>query len=243
MDLCLTMVDILHPQYGHFATHAVLRPDLWIPSNREILALLGKYPSVVEKNEFTLGGFVKHDDRILVPVYVGGDYGFNFKGRFFMDQWLRPRLEEAGAFILDPFEACGEFLDFKSLQDDNQTIAQRRLVDKGFNDVINMVNNGILMPRAGYMLAELEGKVLDDGVSSEVAYFASNFGPVIGVRSDIRPGENSDSGINAQVKSYMTIEDYGGKYFENPNASEDAYVEAIAYLKENIQEMLRDYTS
>lgn len=235
------MVDILHPQYGHFAPPTGERPNVWVPSEKEILSLLGRYPSVIEKNEFTFQGFVKQGNRILVPVYVGGDYGFNFKGRFFMDNWLHPRLEEAGAFVLDPFEACEEFLDMRSLRDDNQTIAQRRLVDKRFNDVINMVNNGILMPRAEYMFADLDGKAVDDGVASEVAYFASSFGPVIGVRSDIRPGENSDSGINAQIKSYMTIEAYRGRYFEVPNAGDDAYLEAIDYLKTDIQEMLKDY--
>jgi hypothetical protein len=240
-----------------------MRPELWIPTEQEVIQTLGKYPTVIEENQFTpeqeviqtLGkyptvieenqftpqGFIKKDDQLLVPVYVASELGFNFPGKYFLDNWLYPKLEEVDAIVLCPFKACGEFLDLDSLANDGLTVRERRLVDTKFNQVINMVNNGILMPRAKFQFNILEGVPGDTGAASEASYFASNFGPVIGVRTDVRPGENMASGINGQVKSYMDHTSYKGRYFENPTASQDGYLEAIDYLKEEIKSLKKNY--
>ena len=132
-------------------------------------------------------------------------------------------MEEAGAFVLDPFQQCGELLDPKIL-DLEQTVESQLSRWRNFNqNIIGIINYGLLIPRSKVMFAVMEGYPTDEGVAAEIAYMATNFGPVIGVRTDFRLAENPATGTNPAVTYFMDPGYFGGEYFEGPSAYENAY--------------------
>lgn len=68
----------------------------------------------------------------------------------------------------------------------------------------------------------MEGYPVDEGVAAEVTYMA-NFGPVVAVRTDLRLAENAATGTNPAV-TYFASDNFGGKYYEGPNAYEEGYL-------------------
>lgn len=200
------------------------RRPLHIPTLEEARSILGgRLPSIIENTVFTNDGLAKTPQGLRVPVYLASGLGFNDPGRYFLEKEVKPRMEEAGALVLDPFQQCGEFLDPKTF-DQNQTVESQLSRWKNFNqNIIGTVNYGLLIPHSKIMFAVMEGYPTDEGVAAEVAYMATNFGPVIGTRTDLRLAENSATGTNPAVTYFMGQAYFGGKYFEGPFAYENAY--------------------
>jgi hypothetical protein len=197
-----------------------------IPSLEEARALLGgKLPRVFEQYQFPKPGIVLTEKGPKVPVYVASGQGFNFSGRYFLDNYVHPNLESRGAFILDPFALCGEFVDSNALNE-TRSMADIRKYWERFNDVvIPTVNYGLSIPRSGLLFAVCEGYPVDEGMAAEMADFATNFGPVIAIRSDIRLTENLATGTNPAVKAFAS-EQYGGSYHES-DIADTAYESAL----------------
>lgn len=200
------------------------RRPLHIPTLEETRSILGgRLPSIIENTAFTNDGLAETPKGLRVPVYLANGLGFNVAGRYFLEKEVKPRMEEAGALVLDPFQQCGEFLDPKTF-DLKQTVESQLSRWKNFNqNIIGTVNYGLLIPRSKVMFAVMEGYPTDEGAAAEVAYMASNFGPVIGVRTDFRLAENPATGTNPAVTYFMAPGYFGGEYFESPSAYEDAY--------------------
>lgn len=197
------------------------RPDLWIPSHEKVIAALGKYPAAIEENTFNERGLVETPEGLLVPVYVGSGYGFSPEEREeLLEKKLYPDLRAIGVLPLCPFTACGEFLP-EGVFDTEQKVVEQLVKWERFNKVVGLVNYGILMPRAYFMYAILNGSPPDEGVVAETAYFASNFGPVVGIRTDFRPAENPAAPINPAITPFMTKR-YGGSFYSLPSTYEDA---------------------
>lgn len=200
------------------------RRSLHIPPLEESRALLGgKLPSIIENTVFTNDGLAETPQGLRVPVYLANGLGFNAAGRYFLENEVKPHMEEAGALVLDPFQQCGELLNPNTF-DLKQTVESQLSRWRYFNhNIIGTINYGLLIPRSKVMFAIMEGSPTDEGVAAEIAYMATNFGPVIGVRTDFRLAENSAAGTNPAVTYFMNPGYFGGEYFEGPSAYESAY--------------------
>ena len=103
-----------------------------------------------------------------------------------------------------------------------------------FNSIVGPVNCESLIPHAKFMIALLDGgQPVDDGVSAEIAYFASNYGPVFGIRTDLRPAENISAPINPAVRYFLDTGPFNGVFFEGPEAYDNAleYIQGFAQGK------------
>lgn len=81
------------------------RRPLHIPSLEEARSILGgRLPSIIENTAFTNDGLAETPQGLRVPVYLANGLGFNDPGRYFLEKELKPHMEEAGAFVLDPFQ-------------------------------------------------------------------------------------------------------------------------------------------
>ncbi len=196
---------------------------------------LDKQPSVILENVFDEKGFVETETGLMVPAYIGSQLGFNVPGKYFLEKFYKD-LTELGVLPLCPFMSCDEYLDISNLNDD-MSVKELTEFWKNFNEnIIPSVNYDTLIPHAKFMIAILDGgHALDDGVSAEIGYFASNYGSVFGIRSDFRLAENIAGCVNSAVSHFFDEERYGGRYFEGP----DAYKEALIYIEEFAQDMLK----
>ncbi len=202
---------------------------LQIPSlDRVRAALGGRLPSIIENTTFTPDGLAESEKGLLVPVYLANGLGFNEAGRYFIDNEIKPRMEVAGALVFDPFQQCAEFIQ-PDFFDTQQSVWSQMDKWGRFNQtVIGIVDYELLIPRSKILFAIMEGYPTDEGVAAEVAYMASHFGPVIGVRTDFRLAENPATGTNPAVSYFMRKESFGGGYFEG----HDAYDKAFELLRE-----------
>lgn len=214
------------------------RRKLPLPSLEEArISLGGKLPSVFEKYQFPEPGIVLTDQGPKVPVYVASGLGFNFAGRFFLEHYVHPKLEQEGAFILDPFQICGELLDLDLLDDKRSLLELKRGWQRFNNVIIHTVNYRLAIPRSGLVFAICEGYPVDEGMASEMAYAATNFCPVVAVRSDFRLSENVATGTNPAVHVFASSQ-YGGSYYEN-SIADQAYQSAFSAVRELIDRRLR----
>lgn len=183
--------------------------------------MLEKLPSVIQNNKFDENGFVIHESGLLVPAYVGSQFGFSAQGKKFLDQQFYPELIQRGVLPLCPFTACTEYLDFSKLNDEMSVREFTSFWDK-FNGIIGVVNYETLMPRSKFMIALFDGShASDDGLCAEVGYFAPKHGPIIGIRSDFRLSENIAAPINPAVRYFIDKGPYKGQFFSGLNAYEN----------------------
>lgn len=186
-------------------------------------ALGGRLPNVFEKYKFEEGGIVLTEGCLpRVAVYVASGEGFSWFRRRPLLDFLHPSLEEKGAFILDPFAMCGQFLT-PGLFEFSRPYAEIRRDWEEFNKAVVAVNYGLAIPRSGLVFAVCEGVPVDEGVAAEMAYAENNFIPVVAARSDFRPAENIASGLNPAVRAFARGNGkHEGGYFESP-------IEGVAY--------------
>lgn len=216
------------------------RPLHILPLEESRKALGGKLPSIIENTVFTKDGLAQTPQGLKVPTYIGSGLGFNEAGRYFLDKEIRPRMEDAGAFLLEPFESFREVLSLTpELFDEEQSVKSYRTGLSRLNiNVAGVINYNLLIPHSKMMIAILEGYPTDEGLASEIAYAATNFCPVIGIRTDFRLAENLATGTNPAVTYFMTEPQFKGKYFEGPSAYEDAY----KLLKESCTKIINGHT-
>ncbi len=192
-------------------------------------------PSVLRDNRFNEDGLAETEQGLLVPAYIGSQLGFNVPGRFFLEKEFHPRLRAAGVLPLCPFTACAEYLD-AGQRARAKTFAEAYEFWDAFNHLIGPVNYGMLMPRAKFMIAILDGgHVVDDGVAAEIGYFAVKQGSAFGIRSDFRLSENLASSVNAAVRNFLDYDpQYHGRYFVGDDAYDEAFV-GIADLSRRLR--------
>jgi len=209
-------------------------------SLKDAKMILGKLPSVFEKYSFYPDGIVLTDKGPKVAVYVASGEGFNFTGRYFLDNYLHPRIESIGGFVLDPFKLCAEFRDPR-IENQNISVSAKKTMEERFGTVvIPTVNYGLSIPRSGLLFAILDGYPVDEGGSSEIAFMATNFGPVVVARSDFRLAESLASGTNWAVRHFATEKYSGGSYHEDPN-TDLAYLKALRATKQIIDRKLEKW--
>ena len=194
----------------------------------------GEMPSMLEELTFNEHGLVVKDGELYVPVYTAGEHGFNFKGRYFTQNFLYPQLIEKGCIPINPFACAAEYLH-KGMFDQDQTVTQYMQNWREFKKVIGHLNSKILMQNAWITLADLDGgPSVDDGTASEIGEFAERQGFVVGACSDFRLSENPTSAVNSQVEYYLDTP-YAGKFFSGDEAWQDA-IEGLGVVADNLRD-------
>lgn len=160
-----------------------------------------------------------------VKAYLANQFGFYELGkRCILDNFIKPKIQEIGITINDPFVECGKELDFDYLSFLKSHIAVKKYWEK-FSHQVTPINNR-LMQNSDCLLALLDGgSAIDDGVASEIGYYAGiERGPIFALRSDFRCGENIAVSINPQVLGYILQSK--GQLIDGENAVE-RWFEAI----------------
>ncbi len=136
-------------------------------------------------------------------AYLASQLGFSSTGRYAIDSLIKPRIEEIGIIVYDPFLECAKELDSGYLAT-LTTYEEVRGYWEDFSAKVTPINNR-LMEQSDCLLAVLDGgHVVDDGVASEIGYYAGiRRGPIIAVRTDFRGGENVAMSVNPQLWGYI----------------------------------------
>ncbi len=150
-----------------------------------------------------------------VKAYLANQLGFSETGKYILEKLIKPKITEIGIIINDPFQECEKELDTKYLEKLEKHQDVTNYWDK-FNKKVAPINNR-LMQNSDCQLAILDGgHAVDDGVSSEVGYYAAlRRGPIFALRSDFRRGENLATSINSQVLGYIIGS--GGRLVDTPS--------------------------
>ena len=158
-----------------------------------------------------------------VKAYLANQLGFSETGRYILDNLIKPRIERIGIIVNDPFLECGKELDLEYVSTLERHEDQRRYWEV-FSKKVTPINNA-LMKNSDCLLAILDGgRGVDDGVSSEIGYYAGiNRGPIFALRSDFRCGENMAVSINPQLLGYILMSD--GHLAHGPNAMNEWFNE------------------
>jgi hypothetical protein len=153
-----------------------------------------------------------------LKAYLSNQLGFSQTGRYLLDTLIIPRIQKIGIIINEPFEEGKKLIDFNHLKELRLHEEVKRFWEE-FNLKVTPANN-LLMQNSDCMLAILDGgHVVDDGVASEIGYYAGiKKGPIFALRSDFRGGENIATPINPQVLGYII--ESGGKLIDGENALE-----------------------
>ena len=124
---------------------------------------------------------------------------------------IKDKIKDIGIVILDPFEECGKEMDFAEL-DQLTDFEEKRKYWEQFSRKVTPINNK-LMRQSHCQLAILDGgHAVDDGVSSEIGYYAAlveegiipkGCGRIFALRSDFRSGENIGCLVNPQIEGYI----------------------------------------
>jgi len=163
--------------------------------------------------------------------YLASQFGFSDTGRYLLENLIKPKLRDIGITPLDPFEACAKELDFMLLSSLDRYESRRKYWEQ-FSRKVTPINNA-LMQESHCLLPLLDGgHALDDGVASEIGYYAGiKKGPIFALRTDVRCGENIAVSINPQVWGYILLSN--GKLDD----SVDAWVDTLQQWKhKNSQE-------
>ena len=196
---------------------------------------LDKLPSIIRDTEFDKSGLAHVGSEILVPAYIGSQWGFNSAGKRQLDEFYGRLRKEARVLPLCPFQSCEEYLDFERLakiESEKDSLGDYKKFWTEFNEIIGPVNYGILMPKSKFMIALFDGAHgVDDGLAAEIGFYAAKYDgkkQIFGIRSDFRLAENIVSPINIAVRYFLDQGPYNGKLF----LGNQAYDEAIKGISE-----------
>jgi len=151
----------------------------------------------------------------IVRGYLANQFGFSETGRESLKRLIIPKIEEIGITVINPFDECAKMLDPRVLEQHQYHSKIMELWEK-FSKNVTPTNNN-LMQKSDCMLAILDGgHAVDDGVSSEIGYYAGiRQGPIFALRSDFRTAENPWAPINSQVLGYILQSEGTLVYGEN----------------------------
>ncbi len=126
--------------------------------------------------------------------------GFTDSGRLYWRDVLEPALRHAGVDVLDPWDAVAAawFAEAQTLREPERTA---RLA--AVNELVGR-RNAELIDRCDGVLAVLDGPDVDSGTAAEIGYAGARGKPVVGLRTDLRPGgDNPATPVNLQVAYFI----------------------------------------
>ena len=128
-------------------------------------------------------------------VYLAGPSGFTQAGQRWHEEVLVPAVEAAGLEVLDPWPSGAAII-----------AAARPATPDAWavvDEAIGAANTAMLRACRA-VLAVLDGTDVDSGTAAEIGYAAALGRPVVGLRTDIRPGgENPGCAVNLQVEHFV----------------------------------------
>jgi len=131
---------------------------------------------------------------------VASPLGFTAAGRLYWREVLEPALRDAGVDVLDPWDeqSAAWFAEADALAEPSRT---DRLV--AINERVGR-RNAEHLERCGGVLAVLDGVDVDSGTAAEIGYARALGKPIVGLRTDLRPGgDNSATPVNLQVAYFI----------------------------------------
>jgi len=145
-----------------------------------------------------------------IKGYLSNQWGFSETGRILVKQ-VKERIKEIGIAVLDPFEECEKELNLEELVRLNDYEEKKQYWEQ-FSRKVTPINNK-LMRQSHCLFGILDGGyAVDDGVASEIGYYAAlveegivpkGFGRIFALRSDFRLGENIGCLVNPQIEGYV----------------------------------------
>lgn len=138
-----------------------------------------------------------------VKAYLANQLGFSETGRHVLDSLIIPKISAMGIVINNPFLECGKQINWGFLAK-IKDYEEKKKYWEDFSIKVTPINNH-LMRNSDCLLAILDGgHAVDDGVASEIGYYAGiERGPIFALRSDFRGGENIGASINPQLLGYI----------------------------------------
>jgi nucleoside 2-deoxyribosyltransferase len=155
-----------------------------------------------------------------IQVYVASPLGFTESGRLYWHEVLEPALRGAGVDPLDPWDAASaaSFAAAELLGEPERTA---RLAE--VNERVGR-RNAELLERCEGVLAVLDGADVDSGTAAEIGYAGALGKPVVGLRTDLRPGgDNAATPVNLQVAYFISAS--GGRVCTDVGAAVALVVE------------------
>jgi nucleoside 2-deoxyribosyltransferase len=147
--------------------------------------------------------------RCAVKIYLAGPYGFSEAGRAFLYGTLVPRLEQAGAVVLDPWKLTDAalFSATAAMPAGEARVAAWRAL----NAVIGG-NNVSAIEACDLVVAVLDGADVDSGTAAEIGFAYGRGKRVLGYRGDFRlTADNEGAIVNLQVEYFIRAS--GGAIF------------------------------
>lgn len=142
-------------------------------------------------------------------LYAAGGEGFNDTTRGWMNEMLIPTLEGVGFNVISPWELT-EFDEINQVEHMPSGAERERAAKALRQRVADRNHRG--MEQADFMIASLEGPVVDDGTAAEIGAFVmmhkSRVSPpptVVGYRTDLRRIGDLGGIVNLQVEYYIDI--------------------------------------
>ena len=151
-----------------------------------------------------------------IKGYLTNQWGFSETGKILI-KYVKEKIEDIGIAVLDPFEECSKELNLEELSR-LVDIKSRKEYWMQFDKKVTPINNRLMRQSHCHLPILDGGSAVDDGVSSEIGYYAAlveegvisrGFGRIFALRTDIRLGENIGCTVNPQIEGY--IRQTGGK--------------------------------
>jgi nucleoside 2-deoxyribosyltransferase len=140
---------------------------------------------------------------------------------------IKARLEQHGFTVFEPFSASKDLgAEIVKLQQSEKNIDILKEKLAAINVKIGK-RNAIAIEKSMFIVAILDGGFdVDSGVAAEIGYAAGKSRPIIGLRTDFRPGgDNPGAVVNLQVEYFITRS--GGSIVP----SVDALIQALSRLQ------------
>lgn len=138
-------------------------------------------------------------------VYVAGPDGFTEPGRRWHDSVLLPALAAHRIEALDPWVGNAALVVALGLAPGPARLDALRAAN---HEVAH--RNRALIDACDAVLAVLDGPDVDSGTAAEIGWAAAIGKPVVGLRTDLRPGgDNEACVVNLQVEYFVTL--HGGR--------------------------------
>jgi hypothetical protein len=145
-----------------------------------------------------------------IKGYLTNQWGFSETGRILI-KYVKEKIEDIGIVVLDPFEECSKELNLEELSR-LTGFKSRREYWMQFDKKVTSINNKLMRLSHCHLPILDGGSAIDDGVSSEIGYYAAlveegvipkGFGRIFALRTDIRLGENIGCTVNPQIEGYI----------------------------------------
>lgn len=147
-----------------------------------------------------------HKSKLQLKAYLANQLGFSALFSNLLHDF-KGVIEELEIKVYEPFEEGGRYFskDFERIGSIENHV-EKRIAWESLSEKLARLNIK-LMNDSDCLIALLDGgHAVDDGVSSEIGYYAGiKRGPIFGLRTDSRLADNMGSPINLQIHEFIKL--------------------------------------